>query len=152
MKPEQKELIEKMSAWKNNPISEAIGRGQATGNAAERIAKKYNLTKKDVLKDRGGLRDVARADARKVAPARFDKKSEMREIIDDIIKGAKDNGFGRPVNIQTSWDAPDWTPLDTAKCAGMLIALDEQGYTMKEASEFLGLPEEHLQAVIKAVG
>lgn len=86
-----------------------------------------------------------------VAPT--EKKASMNEIVASLIKGAKENTFDRPVHIQTGGDLGEgWTPLDTAKCAGMLIALDEQGYTMKEASEFLGLPEEHLQAVIKAVG
>ena len=77
------------------------------------------------------------------------KTAAMRNIIDDIVKGAQDNTFGRPIAIQA--DVQDWTPLDTAKCAGMLQALAEQEYTLKEASEYLGLPEERLQQVIAAV-
>jgi len=175
------------------------------------------------------------------------KESSMKNIIDDIIKGAEQNTFGRPVVIQTEiskeaseliqkiaagsfgpkitnhpdyiaakarvdsakasaqekhgpgplvegpggkrdpktfphrWNAgaykskehrdavrnigqvrfdimkadrnktSSWTPLDTAKTAGMLMALEEQGYSVKEASEYLGLTEEQIQHILQTV-
>lgn len=78
-----------------------------------------------------------------------EKKASMRNIIDDIIKGAKDNSFGRPVHIQN--DTQDWTPLDIAKTAGALQALSEQGYSVKQAAEYLGLTEKQVQVIVTTV-
>jgi hypothetical protein len=78
-----------------------------------------------------------------------EKKASMRNIIEDIIKGAKDNSFGRPVHIQN--DTPDWTPLDIAKTAGALQALSEQGYSVKQAAEYLGLTEKQVQVIVATV-
>lgn len=77
------------------------------------------------------------------------KKSSMQDIIDDIIKGAEQNSFGRPVNVQTN---TEWTHLNTAKTAGALQLLAERGYSVKEAAEFLEVSEEVVQAVLAAVG
>lgn len=79
-----------------------------------------------------------------------EKKSSMKNLIDDIIKGAEQNSFGRPVRIQNA--TQDWTHLDTAKTAGALQLLAEQGYSVKEAAEFLDVSEELVRAVIAAVG
>ena len=76
------------------------------------------------------------------------KESSMKNIIDDLIKGAQHNTFGRPVSVQTN---TSWTHLDTAKTAGMLQALSEQGYSVKEASEYLGLTEAQIQYIVGAV-
>jgi len=75
-------------------------------------------------------------------------QTSMRNIIDDIIKGAEQNTFGRPVNIQRD---TDWTHLDTAKVAGMLQALGEQEYSVKEAAEYLGLTEDVVQCILTDV-
>jgi len=74
------------------------------------------------------------------------KNASMKSIIDDIIKGAQENTFKRPVTIQTSW-----TPIDTAKFAGQLQALGEQGYSVKEAAEYLGLTEAQVQDILTTV-
>lgn len=76
------------------------------------------------------------------------KESSMRGIIDDIIKGAKDNSFGRPVSIQVD---SDFTPLDLAKTAGALQALSEQGYSVKQAAAYLGLTEKQVQDIVATV-
>lgn len=76
------------------------------------------------------------------------KTSGMRSIIDDIIKGAEQNTFGRPVSIQAD---TEWTHFDTAKTAGMLHALGEEGYSVKQASEYLGLTEAQIQHILVAV-
>jgi hypothetical protein len=75
-------------------------------------------------------------------------KSSMKNIIADIIKGAEQNTFGRPVNIQTN---TEWTHFDTAKTAGALQALGERGYSVKQASEYLGLTEAQVQDILAAV-
>lgn len=77
------------------------------------------------------------------------KESSMKSIIDDIIKGAKDNSFGRPVHIQN--DTRDWTPLAISKTAGMLMALEQQGYSVKQAAEYLGLTERQVQDIVATV-
>jgi len=76
------------------------------------------------------------------------KNSSMKSIIDDIIKGAEQNTFGRPVNIQTN---TEWTHFDTAKTAGALQALGEQGYSVKQAAEYLGLTEAQIQHIVDQV-
>lgn len=78
------------------------------------------------------------------------KTSSMKNIIADIIKGAEQNTFGRPVTIQA--DVTDWSPIDMAKVAGMVVALSEKGYTNKEAAEYLGMHEDQLTLIIKTVG
>ena len=81
--------------------------------------------------------------------ARGQKTGSMKSIINDIIKGAQDNTFGRPVTIQ---DDTEWTHIDTAKFAGALQLLGEQGYSVKEASEYLGLTEAQVQGILEVVG
>lgn len=76
------------------------------------------------------------------------KTASMKNIIDDIIKGASQNTFGRTVNIQQGFDP---SPLDIAKFAGALTALSEQGYSVKAAAEYLGLTETQVQHIINAV-
>ena len=78
-----------------------------------------------------------------------EKTSSMRSIIDDIIKGAEQNTFGRPVNIQAD---TEFTPIDMAKVAGAVVALSEKGYSVKEASEYLGLTEKQIQDIVSTVG
>ena len=77
------------------------------------------------------------------------KTSSMRSIIDDIIKGAEQNTFGRPVNIQAD---TEFSPIDMAKVAGAVVALSEKGYSVKEASEYLGLTEKQVQDIVSTVG
>jgi len=76
------------------------------------------------------------------------KTSSMKNIIDDLIKGAQHNTFGRPVSIQQG-SSP--TPLDLAKFAGQLQALSEQGYSVKQAAEYLGLTEHQVQDIVSTV-
>lgn len=78
-----------------------------------------------------------------------EKKASMQTIIDDLIKGAQQNTFGRPVSIQQGFDP---SPLDLAKFAGMLQALGEQGYSVKEAAEYLNLTEAQVQDIVSKVG
>jgi hypothetical protein len=182
---------------------------------------KFNLPTQRVRKDAAGTaRDMYRTEleSRK-------KESTMKNIIDDIIKGAEQNTFGRPVRIETNLDkaaseliqkmaapsalsdqkhifvglqrmagvprkytdgklslnptkdkdaiaakgkfnqwargaareaAPEkkegsWTPLDIAKTAGALVALEEQGYSVKQAAEYLGLTEAQVQDIVATV-
>jgi hypothetical protein len=72
----------------------------------------------------------------------------MKNIIDDLIKGAQNNTFGRPVSIQRGFDP---SPLDLAKFAGQLQALGEQGYSVKQASEYLGLTEQQIRYIVATV-
>ena len=76
------------------------------------------------------------------------KESSMKNIIDDLIKGAQHNSFGRPVSVQQG-SSP--TPLDLAKFAGQLQALGEQGYSVKQAAEYLGLTERQVQDIVATV-
>ncbi len=96
----------------------------------------------DIFKDKKKVRTPGEG------PAIEPKTAGMRAIIDDIIKGAEQNTFGRPVNIQAD---TEWTPLDTAKTAGVLQALGELGYSVKQASAYLGLTETKIQAILAAV-
>ena len=77
-------------------------------------------------------------------------------IVDDFIKGAQRNP--RLAHIQVG-SVPEGmkvasatlTPLDVAKIAGSLQALSEAEFTLKEASDALGLPEETVQFVLNTV-
>ena len=77
-------------------------------------------------------------------------------IVDDFIKGAQRNPrLGRVEQGSTNQEvklASEITPLEIAKIAGALQALAEAEFTLKEASEALGLPEATIQFVLDTVG
>jgi translation initiation factor 1 (eIF-1/SUI1) len=81
-------------------------------------------------------------------PSAKTASSSMKDIVDDIIKGAEQNTFGRRVNIQQGFDP---SPIDMAKFAGALTAYSELGYSVKEAAEALGLTEKQVQHIIATV-
>lgn len=76
------------------------------------------------------------------------KNSSMKGIIDDIIKGAEQNSFGRAVTIQAD---TEFSPLEVAKIAGALTALSEMNYSVKQAAEYLGLTEKQVQDIVATV-
>lgn len=84
----------------------------------------------------------------KLAASRQD--NSMRGLMDTFIDGAVNNGYGRTVTVQEDKLAAA-TPLDLAHMAGTLQALSEQGFSLKEASEYLQVPEATIQAVLVAV-
>lgn len=99
--------------------------------------------------EKGGVAEKVKQKFKAPSAGESKKEGSMRAIIDDIIKGAEQNSFGRPVNVQTN---TEWTHLNTAKTAGALQLLAERGYSVKEAAEFLEVSEEVVQAVLAAVG
>lgn len=74
--------------------------------------------------------------------------SDMKSIIDDIIKGAEQNSFGRSVSVEVN---SEFTPLKVAEYTGRLTALSEFGYSVKQASEYLGLTEKQVQDIVASV-
>lgn len=78
----------------------------------------------------------------------MNKTGSMKQVIDDLIKGAQHNTFGRPVSVEGQ---TDFGPLQIAKIAGALQALSEAEYSVKEAAEYLGLTEAQVQRVIETV-
>jgi hypothetical protein len=77
-------------------------------------------------------------------------------IVDDFIKGAQRNPRLAHVQVGTNPEgvktaSASLTALDIAKIAGSLQALAEAEFTLKEASEALGLPEETVQFVLNTV-
>jgi len=144
-----KELIEKLASKRHGPTmgsmkglgeawdslkshATAAGAGTAVG-AAGGAAVGYHFGKKKKNEDEDEDEE---------------KTSSMKNIIDDLIKGAQHNTFGRPVSIQQGFDP---SPIDLAKFAGQLQALGEQGYSVKQAAEYLGLTERQVQDIVATV-
>lgn len=96
----------------------------------------------------GGLLTPSRQEKAENRGNAHEKKAEMREMIRDLIKGAQQNSFGRPVNVQTN---TQWTHLDTAKTAGAVHALVAQGYSVKQAAEYLKVPLDKAELAYKQV-
>lgn len=155
-----KELIQKLADDVGSPNWNQRFDG-AKGKPAKSFAEKEKLRAerdtrppKKYVGPPGGDPRVARAEKEKSLqgtfsqPPAFSKKSSMKNIIDDIIKGAEQNTFGRRVNIQ---QGDDPSPLDLAKFAGMLQALGEQGYSVKQAAEYLGLTVGQVQDIVATV-
>jgi hypothetical protein len=91
------------------------------------------------------LEQTAKQNRAAPLPSLSVKTASMKNIIDDLVKGAQQNTFGRPVTIQQGFNP---SPLDLSKFAGALAALDEQGYSVKEAAEYLGLTEKQVQDIV----
>jgi hypothetical protein len=139
MNKSAKELIEKMASKNLNPYMKGHNRGLVAGAAGGLVtggAAGYLLGSKKENKD-----DKKKEES--------EKKSSMRDFIDDFIKGATHNTFGRPVNIQTQ---TDFSPIDMAKVAGVVVAFSQKGYSVKEASEYLGLPVSQVESIVATVG
>lgn len=84
------------------------------------------------------------------------KSSLMDRIISDFTKGASRNP--RLGNVQmggpgqeTKVASAGLTHLDVAKLAGVLRALDEGGFSLKEACAMTGHPEDILREVLETV-
>jgi len=108
-----------------------------------------NLFGQRAAKSPAGADRSADIEIGKGQKAQVKSSSDMRSIIDDLIKGAENNTFGRPVNIQTQ---TDFSPIDMAKVAGAVVALSQKGYSVKQASEYLGLTEQQIQHIVSTVG
>lgn len=77
-------------------------------------------------------------------------------IVDDLVKGAQANP--RLGNVQHYTEQAEVklasagiTPLDVAHMAGTLKALDEAGFSKKEAAEYLNVPEAVIDDVLKVI-
>ena len=139
----QTALIHKLATARPAPVS--AGKHDFLADKKIRApgrAPPAQLTAPDVLTDKKKVRAPGEG------PTLEPKTAGMRSIIDDIIKGASQNSFGRPVSIQAD---TEWTHLDTAKTAGVLQALGERGYSVKQASAYLGLTEAKIQSILATV-
>ena len=124
--------------------------------AAELIQKMAGIPKEmppDTVEARHILAKMTKPEAtaattRLSKPGGGSKTSSLRSYIDDIIKGAQDNTYGRPMAIQTN---TEWTHFDTAKTAGVLQYLGEQGCSVKEAAEYLGGTEAFVRGILAQV-
>lgn len=88
------------------------------------------------------------------APAPDTGMSER--IIADLVKGAQANP--RTGEIQLGAEQSEQklasvgiTPLDIAHMAGTLAALDEAGFSKKEAAEYLQVSEEAIDDVLQVI-
>jgi hypothetical protein len=68
-------------------------------------------------------------------------------LINDLIKGASQNPRLKNVELGGALAGAGFSAIDVAKTAGALLALEEAGYGVKEASEAMSLDEDTLQAV-----
>lgn len=172
MDAKSKEIIQKIAA--GGKLTQLMG-------GAKSVAHEYDVPFKSVLKDRGGLREVAKEKAgmppgpQGKVPASRSKDASAHDrqyveghrttaspdigarIVDDFIKGAQRNP--RLGHVQVG-DVPEGiklasaplTALEIAKLGGVLIACDEAELTFKEASEYLGIPEEELLKIAENLG
>lgn len=157
-KEAQLELIQKLAVEKRALAPETVGRALVQRMARTAPSKaqgelglsyeKEKLYQNNLNKRPAAEQDRAVDAAAKTAPKMF-KQSSMKNIIDDLIKGAENNTFGRPVNIQTQ---TDFSPIDMAKVAGAVVALSEKGYSVKQAAEYLGLTEKQVADIVSTVG
>ena len=89
-------------------------------------------------------------------PAKGQGSDIGARIVDDFIKGAQRNPRLGHIQVGTTPEgvktaSASLTALDIAKIAGSLQALSENEFTLKEASEVLGLSEEAIQFVLNTV-
>lgn len=75
-------------------------------------------------------------------------------IVNDLIKGAQDNPRTGDVQIyreqaEVKLASAGITAVDLAHMVGTLQALDEEGFSQKEAAEYLQVPEEVIQDVLR---
>jgi hypothetical protein len=78
-----------------------------------------------------------------------EKKASMRNIIDDIIKGGEGQQLRAAGDHSGRLSGVD--ALEIAKTAGALQALSDQGYSVKQAAEYLGLTEKQVQVIVTTV-
>ena len=77
-------------------------------------------------------------------------------IIDDLVKGAQANPRTGAIQFykeqaEQKLASAGITPLDVAHMAGTLTALDEAGFSKKEAAEYLQVTEEAIDDVLKVI-
>jgi hypothetical protein len=73
--------------------------------------------------------------------------ADMGALIQDLIEGAQKNSNLAGIELDGALAQAGFTPLDVAKTAGVLVALGEAEFTVKEACEATGLDETTLQAI-----
>lgn len=76
-------------------------------------------------------------------------------MVDDLVKGAQSNWRTGEVQLdrhgaETKLASYGVTQLDLAHMVGTLQALDEAGFSKKEAAEYLNVGEDAIDAVIVA--
>lgn len=79
------------------------------------------------------------------------RKQAAFNPLQDFVDGALQNSFGRPVNIQIGDDGGEMklaSDVDFAILRGAVLALAEAEFTVKEASEYLGVGEDVIEAVV----
>lgn len=153
-----KELIRQMveepkEAGLKNKVMGALAAGSLAAGAPGAFKANLQQTRDhgttSIRAEKGSVAEKVKQKFKAPSVGESKKEGSMRSIIDDIIKGAEQNSFGRPISVQTN---TEWTHLDTAKTAGALQLLAEQSYSVKEAAEFLDVSEEVVRAVLAAVG
>jgi hypothetical protein len=76
-------------------------------------------------------------------------------MVSDLIKGAQSNWRTGEIQLdragaETKLASQGITPLDLAHMVGTLQALDEAGFSKKEAAEYLNVEEGAIDAVLLA--
>jgi hypothetical protein len=94
-----------------------------------------------------GIAGVKTAAGKPDAPARYQGEVSTN-LINDLIKGASANARLTGIELGGALSNGGFTQFDIAKTAGMLVALSEAEYTVKEACEALNLNEDTLQAIV----
>lgn len=77
----------------------------------------------------------------------FHNAGPSRSLIADLIAGFRRNPKIAGIDLGGALHGLGLTDFDIAKTAGVITALDEAGFTVKEACESLGVSEDVLQAV-----
>lgn len=77
-------------------------------------------------------------------------------IIDDLVKGAQANPRTGAIQFykeqaEQKLASVGVTPLDVAHMTGTLKALDEAGFSKKEAAEYLQVTEEAIDDVLQVI-
>ena len=92
----------------------------------------------------------------KLAGAAMPDTGLSDRIVADLVKGAQANPRTGQIQFyqeqaEQKLAAAGVTALDVAHMAGALTALDEAGFSKKEAAEYLGVAEEAIDDVLKVI-
>lgn len=102
------------------------------------------------------MNDNMRYTIQKLAGAPSPDTGLSERIIDDLVKGAQANPRTGAIQFyaqqaEQKLASAGITPLDVAHMHGTLLALEEAGFSKKEAAEYLSVTEEAIDDVIKVV-
>ena len=132
--------VHETRSFKGKKLDVRGGRNPVPGETVRHKGEEYEWTDKSKIMQAKARADKMDKDERRA--------SDMSNLIQDLIEGAQKNSNLAGIELDGALGQAGFTPLDIAKTAGVLAALNEAQFTVKEACEATGLDETTLQAIV----